>query len=84
MEDGRREHLGWTHWRQELHWKEPVDFVTPKEQIGHGNLGPRDLGGGVGCWGEIGEKGVGEAELQGGQDQLELYSDLDERREHLG
>ena len=84
MADGRREHLGWIHWRQELHWKEPVDFVTPKEQIGHGNLGLRDLGGGVGCWGEIGEKGVGEAEMQGGQDQLELYSDLDERREHLG
>ena len=40
----------------------------------------------VGVWvvGEIGEKGVVEAELQGGQDQLELYWDLDGRREHLG
>ena len=72
MADGRMEHLWWIHWRQELHWKEPVDFVTPKEQTVHGNLGPRGLDGGVGGWGEIGEKGVVEAEMQGGQDQLEL------------
>ena len=49
-----------------------MDFVTPKEQTVHGNLGPRGLDGGVGGWGEIGEKGVVEAEMQGGQDQLEL------------
>ncbi len=48
-EDGSREHFGWMQWRQEMHWKEPVDLVTPKEQMEQGNLGPRGFGGeGVG------------------------------------
>jgi len=62
-----------------------VDFVTFKEQMEQGNLGPRGFGGeGEVGWGGIGEKGVAELEVQGGQDQLELYSDLEVRREHLG
>ncbi len=88
MSSGRRMEVGsifgWIQWRHELNWKEPVEFFTPKEQMEQ-KLGPQGFGGkGVGGLGEIGEVGVVEMEVEGGQGQLELYLDLEVRREHLG